>query len=80
MNHNREWYPQTNSRYNRNDGNQQSSDPQLTDPTAHSIQNGRALLSVYPPASATPTNHGKSPELTEVICVLKLQSSIAAYQ
>jgi len=74
MNHNRHWYPQSNGRYNGNDGHQQSSDPQatyLTDATANSIQNGRALLAVYPPASATPTNHGKSPELTEFIHILK---------
>lgn len=66
MNHDRQWYPQNNGRHNRNDAHRHSSDPQTThtDATANSIQNGRALLGVYPPASATPTNHGKSPRLT----------------
>ena len=75
MNHDRQWYPQSNSRHNRNDGHHQHpSDPQSTRPTdatANSIQNGRALLGVYPPASATPTNHGMSPELTKFINMLK---------
>ena len=74
MNPNRQWYPQNNGRYNRNDGHQHSSDPQtshLTDAAANSIQNGRALLGVYPPASATPTNHGKFREPTEAIYMLK---------
>ena len=74
MNHDRQWYPQNNGRHNRNDGHQHSSDPQtthLTDATANSIQNGRALLGVYPPASATPTNHGKTPELIGFIYMLK---------
>ena len=74
MNHDRQWYPQNNGRHNRNDDHRHSSDPQTahpTDATVNSIQNGRALLGVYPPASATPTNHGKSPERTEFIYMLK---------
>ena len=75
MNHDRQWYPQNNGRHNRNDGHHHSSDPQMThlstDATANSIQNGRALLGVYPPASATPTTHGKSPGLTEFVYMLK---------
>lgn len=73
MNHDRQWYPHNNTRHNRNDSHQRSSDPQthLTDATANSIQNGRALLSVYPPASATPTNHGKSPELSGFVYILR---------
>ena len=68
MNHDRQWYPQNNGRNNRNDGHRRSSDQQtthITDATANAIQNGRALLGVYPPASATPTNHGKSSGLAE---------------
>ena len=75
MNHDRQWHPQ-NNRHNRNDGHQHSSDPHtthLTDATANSIQNGRALLGVYPPASATPTNHGKSPG--PIKCIYMLKSS-----
>lgn len=79
MNHNRQWYPQnnSNSRYNRNDGHQQPLNPQtthITDATANSIQNGRALLGVYPPASATPTYHGRSLQPPESICILKCNS------
>ncbi|KAF8158512.1 hypothetical protein B0H34DRAFT_797892 [Crassisporium funariophilum] len=56
MNHNHQWFPRNNGQYYMNDGQQPPQDPHATDPT-DSVQNGHGLLAVYPPASATPTNH-----------------------
>ena len=63
MSNNHQWYHQNNQQYPRNDGRQRQPDRQGagyagTPPDA--VQNGQRLLAVYPPASATPTHHGKT--------------------
>ncbi|KDR82399.1 hypothetical protein GALMADRAFT_220397 [Galerina marginata CBS 339.88] len=59
MSHNQQWYPQNNQQYDRNDGHLQpdhlATNYQGAVPDV--VQNGQRLLSVYPPASATPTHH-----------------------
>lgn len=63
MSNNHQWYHQNNQQYPRNDGRQRQPDRQGTGYAGtppDAVQNGQRLLAVYPPASATPTHHGKT--------------------
>jgi hypothetical protein len=75
MNHNRQWYPQNNGRHNRNNGHQHSSEGPSQIRRRHillmQLPTRFRMSGVYPPASATPTNHDKSLGLTEFIYMLK---------
>ncbi|KAF9046656.1 hypothetical protein BJ165DRAFT_1369666 [Panaeolus papilionaceus] len=57
-NHNN-WYPQGHGHYQRDQRSQQQQHPQnyIPQQSHDAVQNGQRLLSVYPPASATPTAH-----------------------
>lgn len=62
MSNNHQWYHQNNQQYPRNDGRQRQPAPQgagYAGTAPDAVQNGQRLLAVYPPASATPTHHGK---------------------